>query len=1668
MLQNNISLSFSHILVLLLYLLTNCHQAQSISYRIEFDAQFSPPSVIPKNPKDLVYSVPLNQLISKPIIVRIRDQSNNIIIPEGNPDVFVSTFDVLKWKGVTKDVWKQTGGKLCQRTLFGESWPLRLNREKYRTICGSGQDSTVLIKKFINDIIILDWISHQHPTGTVPINSRFLRVSIPDMKLTADSNPFNITVPAASLVIISQPPKVINANTGFNISAEIHDAKNKLVTEGLDSVLYVELCVPYEYKQFYHAFGKDMLIISTEIRLGGANVVTHQGTNDLVIRKQASGGKVTFTDIRILDVISKLKLNLTMYMSKDPWLRSPDCSTCYADITYKEVDEYGIVKFKPMTSSLLSKTPAVAFTREFEVIKQTLKKLILITPYEQNRLVITRNFPIPGPIYLEAQDINGNRIYSGPHANLPIEIDTVPKGVCISVDHTTYIREGYGRLKCSVCQIIGSVYLSIYSKVNPSAVANSSDFNVVGDIHVAHFDHFKYSGAGWNIEPHVNSFIRFGARDINSGIIPGVLKHFQMKIYVDTIETNNDITRTIKMYSSFRDKGQEDPSTALRAVIMPNNAKISAAMIRDVNNDEIPMISLSQKQSEFTVYHYFNRLCWNWQQIGRSFLTACKERKWTYIVVLKMANEVIPDIFPDIASKLNISFSKEVIIELFDPKNPDEDILFETMKVVKNMKSRIIFALLNATYQPIILPAAARYGLSSRDGYQWLFLSEYAYAFPINNLCGEHLTCSEAFKGSLMFIEAYNISNFHSDNWYRVLDYYLSADRTMLMGLEPSYPNVDVGSFLGIGYDAIWLFAEALNRIISRQLTATGTLIIQELREITIEGLSGILKLDNEGDRSDFIGTIRVVNTEPDRIQLIRFCKKMSHDVQVEFKYGIAPKYIDSSTNLSITVIPLPYSNVYNLRKFVSYSGGISEINNQWIEDKSEAWPPIRNQRFEKIVPQFLCRNSCGKRVTIENINLYDRGKCISMDTCECFLGYYGVNCEKVMCVCLFGHCLEPFKCRCAKGWAGKMCNKPICSFTCSNGKCVEPEVCKCTSGAWVNKRCSIHIASIIVPLSLLLAAFIYLAYIGTFWLKKYLEHKAALSDLSWLVKWSDVAKVDTAATSKVSCAFSELYSWNREKWHVKSFNSKTVDVDDARIRFDMVELVTVHHKNLITYGGACLTYPNVCLLVEPAHKGSLEDILVNESIQLGWDFRFSFMKDICAGMNFLHTKTNFHSHGRLKSSNCLLDNRWTVRLSGFGAPTLRYGPYTILTDTDDPDIYYENQQSLLWTAPELLETATCLDDIRTGTKEGDVYSFGIIISEIATRNIPFGHERDFLSVFSILDLIVDKDNPALASEREVWSSIGGDLFCVRPQVTSEQLPEGKTVKKKFKKMLDDIWCEEPTARLPFQKLTSLLNNIHPSKGELMDNLIHLLESYSSNLEHIVVERTNDLEIEKTKIDNIISQMLPRQVVESLKNGEKVQPEIFDNVTVFYSDIVGFTTIAKRSKPMQVVDLLNNLYGKFDGILAQYDVYKVETIGDAYVVSSGVPNRNGNSHAGEIATASIDIVCTIMTVPIPHLPDDKLLLRIGIHSGSVVAGVVGLKMPRYTLFGETMQIAANLEATSKPLHVQVSKYTINILNELGGYFYKRRGDREVCGRTITTYWLIGKAGYEKVLPDVDE
>ncbi|XP_022243607.1 atrial natriuretic peptide receptor 2-like, partial [Limulus polyphemus] len=330
-----------------------------------------------------------------------------------------------------------------------------------------------------------------------------------------------------------------------------------------------------------------------------------------------------------------------------------------------------------------------------------------------------------------------------------------------------------------------------------------------------------------------------------------------------------------------------------------------------------------------------------------------------------------------------------------------------------------------------------------------------------------------------------------------------------------------------------------------------------------------------------------------------------------------------------------------------------------------------------------------------------------------------------------------------------------------------------------------------------------------------------------------------------------------------------------------------------------------------------------------------------------------------------------------------------------------------LWTAPELLRMNTPPPE---GTQKGDVYSFAIIAHQIVVRQGPFYVGVSDVTPKEITEHVKASQDPPF-----------------RPLLENNDYNEAVVC------MMKRCWAEEPSQRPDFHSLKLIIRRLNK-----------FLKLFTSKDKEKILMK-----------EDLLYQLLPRSVARQLISGESVKAEAFDNVTIYFSDIVGFTSLSAESSPMQVVDLLNDLYTCFDSIIENFDVYKVETIGDAYMVVSGLPVRNEQQHASEVARMSLALLQAVKTFTIRHRPEDKLKLRIGIHTGPCAAGVVGLKMPRYCLFGDTVNTASRMESYGLPLKIHVSSTTKEVLDNYGTFQLELRGEVEMKGKgKMTTHWLI--------------
>ena len=560
---------------------------------------------------------------------------------------------------------------------------------------------------------------------------------------------------------------------------------------------------------------------------------------------------------------------------------------------------------------------------------------------------------------------------------------------------------------------------------------------------------------------------------------------------------------------------------------------------------------------------------------------------------------------------------------------------------------------------------------------------------------------------------------------------------------------------------------------------------------------------------------------------------------------------------------------------------------------------------------------------------------------------------------------------------------------------------------------------------------------------------KGEKSAMSLLSKQSAGTNVTRSTFSrKLGKAFCLRADYGGRVVAVKIVQNKEQVSLSFEVRMEMKMMRDTHHTNLVEFIGAVVGPPQVALVTEYCDKGSLVDIVGH--MELDWDFKYSILTDVATGLQQIH-KSKLQSHGRLKMSNIFVDSRWVAKVGDYGCHCFKEESMPFLDEENE--ITYSNLQ---WTSPELLSDAYAfygpqftLEHIEFGSADGDIWSFGCILFEVASGDSPYALCLDLTP----LEVIEGIKNGEVEPETDILKNC----------------EEGVGISESFVEFVEDCLSRDPSERPNATKCINQLKKMNPRKGNLIDNMNKMLEKYSKNLEGIVAERTKELEVEKQKSESLLAEMLPRKVMEDLKLGKEIEPESFDCVSIFFSDIVGFTNIAGGSTPLQVVALLNHLYTTFDAQISEHDVYKVETIGDAYMIASGLPERNGDRHAAEMANCALDLLSCTDTFQIPHMPDRQLQLRVGIHSGPVVAGVVGLKMPRYCLFGDTVNTASRMESGGMALRIHLSQSTCTLLEQTGGYHLDCRGEIEVKGKgAMRTYWLTGKDGFSKTLPDLSK
>ena len=238
----------------------------------------------------------------------------------------------------------------------------------------------------------------------------------------------------------------------------------------------------------------------------------------------------------------------------------------------------------------------------------------------------------------------------------------------------------------------------------------------------------------------------------------------------------------------------------------------------------------------------------------------------------------------------------------------------------------------------------------------------------------------------------------------------------------------------------------------------------------------------------------------------------------------------------------------------------------------------------------------------------------------------------------------------------------------------------------------------------------------------------------------------------------------------------------------------------------------------------------------------------------------------------------------------------------------------------------------------------------------------------------------------------------------------------------------------------------------ILTNVAILLYAFAFYIQRTFRTADRILAAEREKSERLLRNILPDSIATQLKEQHTVIAERFDECTVLFSDLVGFTSIVRSMPAVQVVSVLNEIFSAFDDLTDRYQLEKIKTIGDAYMVVSGLPEPDTN-HAEKMAQFAIDMMHTIQLYrDQTGLP---LELRIGINSGDAVAGVIGKRKFNYDLWGDSVNTASRMESHGLPGQIQVTETTYQLIKDK--FLFKERGLIEVKGLgMINSYLLIEK------------
>ncbi|OQV12176.1 putative Atrial natriuretic peptide receptor 1 [Hypsibius exemplaris] len=367
-----------------------------------------------------------------------------------------------------------------------------------------------------------------------------------------------------------------------------------------------------------------------------------------------------------------------------------------------------------------------------------------------------------------------------------------------------------------------------------------------------------------------------------------------------------------------------------------------------------------------------------------------------------------------------------------------------------------------------------------------------------------------------------------------------------------------------------------------------------------------------------------------------------------------------------------------------------------------------------------------------------------------------------------------------------------------------------------------------------------------------------------------------------------------------------------------LVAVSRARHPFIADFYGIHFNRTSSSLVFERPIKGPLHSVIRANEMIFDFDVRMQIMNAMILALHFIHT-SDLSYHGAFSNEVCLINDRYVLRV-------VHAGFLRLLN-------LFHDEGSFRSCCRTSANKVAIIEQYRGD----DIKNLGVVLA---------------------------------------------DMFNIDPYVAKElQFESTNTIHQKLHEMVARCLESESHARPTATDLKRWLTTVGVPKKNFVELLLDRLEKHSASLEETVQSRTEALLDETRKVDDLLREMLPSAIITKLRNHEPIIAEMFNSVTIMFSDIPAFGLIVAQSEPLGVIEFLNYLHTAFDRVVAQFDAYKVETINDSYVVASGLPVRNGDRHAEAICRLAQQLLRAGAAVHIPAWGSVTICPRIGINSG---------------------------------------------------------------------------------------